>query len=427
MRPLLATRLHSRPGGDPRALPPTPHASALPAWASLLRGGLHLALRSVRGNRAEKQVKGPPLQRCGHTDTHTAALAHPGGAHLLFPSTHNTSPSPHRAEREGARTGGEQDGAAGGREMLPLTPAPTPVLTPALTPTFTPALIPNPHPCPHPSTLVSTQASPARSLPSSLGVRSPALDLEVNPHPQAHPGSCPSDPGHSSGPDTAASCPRACFRRTPAPPPSPAASQQDPLSLLWPGAPSPTPGAPASSLSLSRPLQHPTLRRTGVHSWARELSPMATLPAQVCPLALASPHTGGFKAQRELLRDAPDCPPGQSCPPPPIAPETPPPVSFSAERFCCLKAVFRPVYKHPRSFLHPLSTYTPQPQQMGDRGSQHTAQHRGAAHGRLRGGGHVRGGRVAERAFSKPPKRSLFPATPPSISPAGHSHHESTS
>lgn len=302
--------------------------------------------------------------------------------------------------------------------MLPLTPAPTPVLTPALIPSPHPGphpyLHPCPHRCPHPSTLVSTQASPARSLPSSLGVRSPALDLEVNPHPQAHPGSCPSGPGHSSGPDTAASYPRARFHRTPAPPPSPAASQQNPLSLLWPGAPSPTPGAPASSLSLSRHPQHPTLRRMGVHSWASELSPTATPPAQVCPLALASPHTGGFKAQRELLRDAPDCLPGQSCPPPPVAPETPPPVSFSAERFCCLKAVFRPVYKHPRSFLHPPSTYTPRPQHVGDRGSQHTAQHRGAAHGRLRGGGHVRGGRVAKRALSKPSKRSLFPVTPPS-------------
>ena len=49
-----------------------------------------------------------------------------------------------------------------------------------------------------------------------------------------------------------------------------------------------------------------------------------------------------------------------------------------------------------------------------DHRSQRTAQHRGAVHGRLRGGGHVGGGRVAEpEAFSKPPKRSLFPAPPP--------------
>ena len=60
------------------------------------------------------------------------------------------------------------------------------------------------------------------SLPSSLGVRTPALGLEVNPHPQAHPSSCPSGPGHSSGLDTAALCPRprACSHRTPEPRPS---------------------------------------------------------------------------------------------------------------------------------------------------------------------------------------------------------------
>lgn len=146
------------------------------------------------------------------------------------------------------------------------------------------------------------------SLPSSLEVRTPALGLEVNPHPQAHPGSCPSGPVTPRAwtwlpcvPEHASIGPL-CLHR-----PS-AASQQDPLSLLQHGTPSHPPGPPASGLSLSRPPGR-CAERVSIPGQA-ELSPAATSPAQVCPLALTSPHTGGFRAQRVLLRDAPDCLPG---------------------------------------------------------------------------------------------------------------------
>lgn len=126
---------------------------------------------------------------------------------------------------------------------------------------------PRPQPCPHPylhPCPVSTQASPTSSLPSSLGVRTPALGLEVNPLPQAHPSSCPSGPSHSSGPDTAALCPQACSHRTLEPPPSLSGFRTGPPFLTVARHPFP-PSRPTCLWPEPLPPSG-MLRRTGLHS-----------------------------------------------------------------------------------------------------------------------------------------------------------------
>lgn len=77
-----------------------PHGSPSPSSAGS-RPGTGLERRAVHGTKvcvgkqsreaANKQMKGPPLRRYGHMDTHSCSgpPRGPGGAHLRTPSTHN--------------------------------------------------------------------------------------------------------------------------------------------------------------------------------------------------------------------------------------------------------------------------------------------------------------------------------------------------